>query len=902
MPGGSVELGAALMTPARWEQIKGLFHATLEREPAQRPTFLARACADDGLLRLEVESLLASHEQAESFIEMPASDVAAELLAEESPGLLAGQMLGHFRIADVLATGGMGEVYLADDMRLGRKVALKLLPPQFTINADRVRRFEQEARAASALNHPNIVTIHEIGHTDSHHFIATEFVDGETLREHMSNVQMKLDEVLDIATQIASALAAAHAAGIVHRDIKPENVMIRPDGYVKVLDFGLAKLVEQKNTSFLGLKESTQSASGLILGTVNYMSPEQAKGERVDERTDIFSFGVVLYEMLSGSTPFVGDSTSETFANLINAEPRPLSDSASNVPAELKRIVAKALRKNKDERYQTVKDLLSDFKDLRQHLTLGDKLERLHSPSDQATSALEAATVDANKQTAETQYSFSHQINRHKSLAVFVLAALLICSIGLGYYFFFAGIAVSGPAGKKSFAVLPLKPINAANRHQIYEIGIADSLIQKINSTKGFVARPLSATRKYTDIEQDPIAAGREQQVDYVIASTYQLADGKIRITAQLLNVASGLIEEPYTIEKDAANAFAMQDAIASDLSNKLLSRFGTTSSRPTAQRGTTNEEAYLSYLQGRNLTYNRTTADAPKSIEYFQQAINLDPNFARAYARMAHAYIASGNLRGGSRVDYEKAKEAVSKALSLDNTLADGYAVSGELKHAIEWDYPAAEKDLLHAIQLEPNSDFAHEQYASYLSALGRFDEALEQLRIALEIDPNSYITQRHRGRILYLARRYDEAILQFKRVIEVHQDLGVFGGWLWTSYELKGDQARAYEWFIKIHNRVRPDLVPLFQQAYETSGWPGVQQKVFELQLINEQKGSTNYYGMARQCALIGKKELAFVYLNKAAENHAGQLQMLNVEPPFDVLRDDPRFEELVRRVGLK
>ena len=436
------------MTPERWEQIKGLFHATLEHEHAQRPAFLARACADDGPLRHEVESLLASHEQAESFIETPAADVAAALLAEDQHGLVTGQMVGPFRIENVLATGGMGEVYLADDMRLGRKVALKLLPPQFTVNADRVRRFEQEARAASALNHPNIVTIHEIGQTDSLHFIATEFVDGETLRQHIATARMKLDEVLDVATQIASALAAAHAAGIVHRDIKPENIMIRPDGYVKVLDFGLAKLVEQENRSFLGLEEATvrqnQTAKGVILGTVNYMSPEQAKGERVDERTDIFSLGVVIYEMIAGRTPFAGDSMSETFANLINAEPQPLSRFASNVPDELQRIVSKTLRKNKDERYQTMKGLLADLKDLRQNLTLEEKSERPHSPDNGTQPVLQATTGDANKQTAETQYSFSQQINQHKPLAAFALAALLIGLIGLGYYFFYAGRTAFG--------------------------------------------------------------------------------------------------------------------------------------------------------------------------------------------------------------------------------------------------------------------------------------------------------------------------------------------------------------------------------------------------------------------------------------------------------------------------
>jgi serine/threonine protein kinase/Tol biopolymer transport system component len=366
------------MTPERWEQIKRLFHAALEHEPAERPAFLARECAEDGPLRHEVESLLASHEQAESFIETPASDVAAGLLAEAEPGLEAGQMVGHFRIAGVLARGGMGEVYLADDTRLGRKVALKLLPPQFTVNADRVHRFGQEARVASALNHPNIVTIHEVGQTDSLHFIATEFVDGETLREHMANTRMTVGEVLDVAAQVASALSAAHEAGIVHRDVKPDNVMLRRDHLVKVLDFGLAKLAPQRAVTGdpqAPTRAVVRTNPGVVMGTVGYMSPEQARGAEVDARTDIWSLGVVLYEMVSGRAPFEGETPSHVIVSILESEPPPLSRDVV-VPAELERIVAKALRKERAERYQTAGDLALDLKSLKEELEVEARLKQ----------------------------------------------------------------------------------------------------------------------------------------------------------------------------------------------------------------------------------------------------------------------------------------------------------------------------------------------------------------------------------------------------------------------------------------------------------------------------------------------------------------------------------------------
>ncbi len=897
------------MKTDNWEKAKEIFGDALELPPDERPLFLDEVCDGDSDTRREVESLLSSLDSAESFMETPAVAKVAAVIEIETKKLETGKCFGHYEIIEQIGAGGMGEVYLARDKKLDRKVAVKILNEKFSQHESNLNRFIHEAKAASALNHPNILVIHEIGESDEAHYIVSEFIKGKTLRETFKEKTLKLSEVLDISIQIANALCTAHEAHLVHRDIKPENIMIRPDGYVKILDFGLAKLVEQKNKSVLGLEESTvrqnQTAKGIILGTINYMSPEQAKGERVDERTDIFSLSVVIYEMTAGRTPFAGDSLSETFANLINAEPQPLSRFSSNVPDELQRIVAKMLRKNKDERYQTMKDVLTDLKDLqRENLTLDEKLEKSHSPENgNATAILQATTGGANLQTAETQNTLSQTIKRHKPLAAFALTALLVGIIGIGYYFFSARKTASGADGKKSIAVLPLKPINTANRDEIYEIGIADSLILKLGSIKGFIVRPLSAIRKYADIEQDPLAAGKEQQVDYVLASNYQLAGGKIRVTSQFFNVASGQIEETYKSEKDAGDVFAMQDAIAGEVGNILLARFAVTSSSPVAKRGTTNEEAYRLYLQGRNLTYNRKVVAARKAVEYFEQAIRLDPNFAQAYSGMAHAFITSGNLGGGlPRIEYEKAKEAVTKALELDNKLAEGYAVSGELKFTYEWDFAGAEKDLLRAIELEPNSDLAHERYAFCLSVRGRFDEAIAEAKMAQEINPNSLQHQQVDGVILYLARRYDEAIIQLRRVIEVDENHPTVYGWLWTAYELKGDTAGAYEWFMKGQKRTNSENVGLFQNAYEMSGWRGVKQKQLELQKINEQNPLTNYFAIARHCARLGEKEQAFEYLNKAIEKRQGQMIMLNVEPSFDNLRDDPRFDELVRRVGLK
>ena len=438
------------MTTERWEQVKQLFHAALEQEAAQRPEFLARVCVDDAPLRDEVQSLLASHEQAESFIETPASDVAAGLLAEDHTGLVAGLMVNHFRIVDLLATGGMGEVYLADDMRLGRRVALKLLPTQFTINPERVRRFEQEARTASALNHPNIVTVYETGQFEDRNYIAVEFVEGQTLREHMANTGMKTSEVLDVAVQVAAALQAAHEAGIVHRDVKPENIMLRRDRIVKVVDFGLAKLATQQAEVEISspTKSSVKTNPGMVIGTVGYMSPEQARGAEVDARTDIWSLGVVLYEMLSGCAPFQGETPSHVIVSILESEPPPLAPEPEAF-AGLEHIVSKALRKEKSERYQTASEMAFDLKRLNEEHKVQSRI-RAGGPDStggetgsgqdgraaiNTAHASPISTADlAFARTASSSEYLVNGIKRHKRSAVFASATVVLVVASVVYF------------------------------------------------------------------------------------------------------------------------------------------------------------------------------------------------------------------------------------------------------------------------------------------------------------------------------------------------------------------------------------------------------------------------------------------------------------------------------------
>lgn len=429
-----------MKNPQEMQQLEDLFHEALELEPAERANFIGRIRTSNSDLGAAVESLIAAHEGTDALIDAPAYEAAAEMIAEPPPALVTGQLVGHYKIIRPLGKGGMGEVYLAGDTKLDRQVALKLLPAEFTNRKDLLRRFIQEAKAASSLNHPNIITIHEIGQTDGIHYIATEFIDGLTLKQHMRRGRLEFAEVLDVSIQVASALAAAHAAGLVHRDIKPENIMLRLDGYVKVLDFGLAKLTE-KSTQSKGSQVNTivrgYTKPGTVLGTVDYMSPEQARGKVLDQRTDVFSLGIVLYEMAAGRIPFSGATDIDALVSILEKEPAPLAEYAPDIPAEFGRIISKALRKDREERYQTVKDLLIDLKSLKEELVFAQKLERSRPPQSRvglATNPAVKESTTTNQPSPETTNLRLAQktVSRNGQILAVVLGVIVLAGLGVG--------------------------------------------------------------------------------------------------------------------------------------------------------------------------------------------------------------------------------------------------------------------------------------------------------------------------------------------------------------------------------------------------------------------------------------------------------------------------------------
>jgi len=761
--------------------------------------------------------------------------------------IAAGTCLGRYEIRSQLGAGGMGEVYLVWDTRLERKVALKVLPVDVASEQGRMRRFVQEAKAASALSHPNIAHVYEIGEAEGISFIAIEYVEGQALSARIGGRPLDLDEIVDICIQIADALEEAHTKGITHRDIKPSNIILSTRNRVKVLDFGLAKIArpaEQALASDIATQLKTNP--GMVLGTVQYMSPEQALGREIDHRTDIFSLGVVIYEMATGRLPFCGATATEIVDRIIHAQPEAIGRFNYNAPAELQRIVRKSLEKDRERRYQSMRELLVDLKNLKRDSNAGP------------TTAPKARRVRSRKAI-------------------------------------------------HSLAILPFVNTSADPTTEYLSDGITESIINSLSQLPKLRVMARSTVFRYRGREVNSQEVGRELDVGAVLAGRVLHVSGRLIIGVELIDVIDGsqLWGEQY--QRNVSAILDVQEEISRELSEKLRLKLTGNDRKRLVRRHTENIQAYHLYLKGRYYWNRRNEEDLLKGLDCFQEAIKIDPNYALGYAGLADCYITLSGLGFlPSNEGYPKARTAALKALEIDGMLAEAHTSLARIRSSFDWEWLAAERAFKEAIKLNPNYATAHHWYGVHLVMMERFEEGMREIRRASEIDPLSLIISATLSAALFFARKYDQAIESLQTTLEMDPNFSIAHIRLGACYQHKGMHEEALAEYQKAtellgSGRHRLEISAELALLYAASGDRGKAQDILHELEKQAKQSYAAPYDIARIYAYLGEKDQAFEWLEKAYESRSGDLRFLKVSHEMDSLRSDTRFTNLLGRVGL-
>jgi serine/threonine protein kinase/Flp pilus assembly protein TadD len=831
-------------TPIDWARVKAIFDVAAPLDADARAAHLADVCGGDDLLRQQVEGLLVSHDRAESFLETPAA-----ALVQRPPERLIGRTVDTYRIVSRIGAGSMGEVFKAHDTKLDRPVALKLLSAEVASSADRLCRFHAEARAVSSLSHPNILVIHDFGDLDGRPFIVSEFVDGETLRQRLARGAVSVREAVGIAVQVANALAAAHARGIVHRDIKPENLMLRPDGYVKVLDFGLAKLLDSATTETVMSPAATQP--GVLMGTPHYMSPEQAEGKAVDERSDLFALGVILYELAAGVRPFSGDTQLSVLSSILRDVPVPVRDRNPEVPPDLSRIVGRCLEKDRHRRYESANELRRDL----------DEVERV----------LRSGQQDVVSDLARDAY----------------------------------GRPAESPQGIDSLAVLPFANATGDPDAEYLSDGITESLINRLSQIPRLRVVPRSTTFRYKGRDVAPNKAGRELKVAALLTGKVLQRGDTLNVQAELVDVKREAQLWGQRFARRHSDILDVEDEIARQITDALRLKLTGEERERLARRYTEDTDAYLLYLKGRFHWSKRTGPDLKKSVGYFEQAIARDSSYALPFAGLSDAYLVMVYFDGGVPIDLlSKAKTAARRALEIDRDLQEAHSALCLILPCLDSDWNAADDAFRSARRRQPPYWLAHTHYAMTLAARGRFDEALAEVRHGQDLEPLSLVAHHHVAWISLLARRYDDAIAACRSALELDPTFGVAYLWMGIGLEQKGqyDEAIAsLEQAVRYLGGVSIGAASA-AHAYAMSGQTEeARRRLAELQRAPAER-HVQPYGIALVCVALGATEEALGSLEQAHRDRAGWWVLwAKGDPRLDVLRDNPRFQDLLRRLGV-
>jgi len=850
--------------------------------------------------------------------------------------LAANTTLSYYRIVSKLGEGGMGEVYLAEDTRLRRRVALKILPENIAADPSRLLRFEREAFAASALNHPNILTIFEFAAVDNRHFLAAEFVEGVSLRQRLTSGPVSLSETLDVAIQTASALQAAHEAGIIHRDIKPDNLMLRADGYVKVLDFGLAKLSEPGAFSS-GLasdpeaqtQKQLQTEAGVIMGTVAYMSPEQTRGLNVDKRADIWSLGCVLYEMLSGESPFRGATMADTLANIIHREPVSILTRRPDANPELERIVNRSLAKNADERYQSAEEFLTDLKQLRKRLEFEAELERSSTPDVEArTQIIGSATgglaanrsiavthvaateSDANRATAPTtMFPAPSSTNspgdpaksksRKTTLVIIAMVAIIVAGVA-GAWAFNSFRAKSSSGAIQSIAVMPF--VNASGNADVEYLsdGLTDSLIFRFSQLPNVKVSPTSSVMRFKNTTKDVADVARALNVDAVLTGRLMRAGDELSVSVQLIDARTQKLIWAEQYDRKMADLMATQREIATTLTQKMQLRLAG-DERGLTKKYTTSNDAYQLYLKGRYHWSRRTPADMAKAIDSYKQAIELDPNFALAYAATAEVYNSMGKQYVPAKDCIPLAKAAATRALEIDPMLAQAHSALADSLATYDWNWAESESHFKKALELDENVSYTQLAYGiSYLTAMGKRDEMVKEAERAVELEPLSAISNFVLVSIYSYDRKYDKALIQARSAFDLDPNFPLGRGLLGFALIANGKYDEAIS-AIGLSPQSPSISVVALALAYAKQGKRAeTEQQISSLRDLAKTQYIRPYF-FASIYATLGDKDSAFAELEKSLAERDCYLGRITADPFMDPLRDDPRFKSVLKRMNL-